>query len=371
MDERIYVATRKGLFTVDRNGAGKWDVSRSMFLGDHFSLVMHDPRDGAVYAAQELGHYGVKLQRSTDAGETWTEVGKPAFPEKPEGLDDRDPMGREIPWDTKRIWALAPGGPDQAGVLWCGTIPGGLFRSADHGASWMLVETLWNHPGRKEWFGGGADLQGIHSVCVDPRDSRRVTVGVSCGGVWVTENGGETWDCRADGMWAAYMPPEQARNPYIQDPHLIVQCPAAPDVLWAQHHNGIFRTTDGCASWEEVKRAKPSNFGFAVAVHPTEPDTAWFVPAVKDETRIPVDGKVVVSRTTDGGRSFKVLRNGLPRRHAYDLTWRHSLDVDPTGNTLAFGTTSGSLWVSEDQGDHWQTVSHHLPPIDALRFVKG
>src|SRR5581483_6199629 len=126
--------------------------------------------------------------------------------------------------------------------------------------------------------------------------------------------------------------------------------------LWAQHHNGIFRTTDDCASWTESKDVRPSAFGFAVAVHPRDPETAWFVPAIKDEKRIPADGRVVVTRTRDGGRSFDVLTDGLPQRHAYDLVFRHALDVDDTGETLAFGSTTGSLWVSEDAGDSWRNV---------------
>jgi len=255
--------------------------------------------------------------------------------------------------------------------LWAGTIPGGLFRSGDGGDSWELVRPLWDHPGRKKWFGGGADLPGIHSVCVHPDDGRNVAVGVSCGGVWVTADGGETWDCRAEGMWAAYMPPEQKNDPVIQDPHRVVQCPARPDHLWSQHHNSVFRSTDGSASWQEVTGLRPSAFGFAVAVHPTDPDTAWFVPAVKDECRIPVDGKVVVTRTRDGGKTCEVLRNGLPQEHAYDITFRHCLDVDDRGDALAFGTTTGSRWVTDNQGDSWQAVSEHLPPIYAVRFAKG
>ena len=214
------------------------------------------------------------------------------------------------------------------------------------------------------------DYPGIHSVCVDPRDSRRVTVGVSCGGVWVTEDGGGSWNCRADGMWAAYMPPERKNDPQIQDPHCIVQCRSNPDVMWAQHHNGVFRTVDGAANWNEIENVPPSTFGFAVAVHPEDPDTAWFVPGIDDERRIPVDGHVVVSRTSDGGKSFDVLRNGLPQQHAYDLTFRHALDVDETGNRLAFGSTTGSLWVTENSGDTWTSVSTHLPPVYCVRFVK-
>jgi len=273
-----------------------------------------------------------------------------------------------VPWSLKLIWSLGSAGPDRAGALWCGTLPGGLFRSADRGDSWQLIDSLWNDDRRKEWFGGGADHPGIHSICVDSRDSNRVTLGISCGGAWVSEDDGKTWDVRSKGMLARFMPPEQADNPNIQDPHCIVQCRDAPDVLWTQHHNGIWRTTDACENWNEINAAQPSNFGFPVAVHPGDPDTAWFVPSVKDEQRYPEGGRVVVSRTRDGGESFEVLREGLPQHHAYDLVFRHALDVDETGSTLAFGSTTGSLWVSDDQGDSWTTVGEHLPPIYCVRF---
>jgi photosystem II stability/assembly factor-like uncharacterized protein len=369
MSQRIFVATRKGLFTLGRGAGGRWAVSRVAFLGDNVSMVLPDPRDGSAYAAIDHGHFGSKIHRSRDGGETWEECAAPAYPTRPDGEEDRDLWGKPIPWKLVRVWALEPASPDEPGALWCGTIPGGLFRSADAGSSWDLVRPLWDHPGRKQWFGGGADLPGIHSVCVHPHDSRRVAVGVSCGGVWVTADGGESWACRAEGMWAAYMPPERKHDPAIQDPHRVVQCPASPDCLWAQHHNGVFRSTDGAASWQEVQDVPPSVFGFAVAVHPRDPDTAWLVPAVKDERRIPVGGQVVVSRTRDGGRSWQVLREGLPQEHAYDITYRHALDVDGRGDSVAFGTTTGALWVSDDQGDSWQCVSAHLPPVYAVRFA--
>lgn len=170
-------------------------------------------------------------------------------------------------------------------------------------------------------------------------------------------------------MRAAYTPPEQAGDPNIQDPHQIVRCPSAPDVLWCQHHNGVFRSTDDCASWLEIDDVPPSVFGFAVAVHPADPETAWFAPGVKDECRIPVDGRLVVARTRDGGRTFDVLERGLPGPHAYDLVFRHALAIDATGDRLAFGSTTGGFWITEDQGDTWHTVSTHLPPVHAVRFA--
>jgi hypothetical protein len=170
-------------------------------------------------------------------------------------------------------------------------------------------------------------------------------------------------------MRAAYMPKERAFDPLVQDVHRLVRCPAAPDVLWAQHHNGIFRTEDGGRRWTEIERAGPSTFGFAAAVHPDDPKTAWFVPAVKDERRVPVDGRLVVTRTRDGGASFDVLGKGLPDANAYDLVYRHGLAVDTTGRRLAFGSTTGSLFASNDAGDSWSLVNAHLPPVYAVRFA--
>lgn len=165
------------------------------------------------------------------------------------------------------------------------------------------------------------------------------------------------------------MPPERQKDPNIQDAHRLVQCRSKPECYWIQHHNGVFRSTDSAKSWQDVPNVQPSVFGFAVAVHPNDPNIAWTVPGVKDETRIPVGGQVVVSRTCDDGKSWDVLRKGLPQEHAYDLTYRHGLDIDQSGERLAFGSTTGSLWITEDQGESWQNISEHLPPIYCVRFA--
>src|SRR6478736_4513278 len=139
----LLVSTRKGLFVAEPQGAG-YRVTRGAFVGDNVSITMVDPRDGAWYAVLDHGHFGVKLHRSDDAGASWEEIQIPTYPPKPEGLVDIDTWGREREWTTKNIWALEPA-LDADGALWCGTMPGGMFRSEDRGASWSLVESLWNH----------------------------------------------------------------------------------------------------------------------------------------------------------------------------------------------------------------------------------
>lgn len=369
MTSTIDVGTRKGLFRVQRTNRG-WEVAAAHFLGDNCSMLLHDARSQTTFCALEHGHFGSKVHRTHDDGRHWEEIGVPAWPPVPEGHEPQPSSfsGKVTPWSLQKIWELVPGSREQPGRLWCGAIPGGLFRSDDDGTTWEFVRTLWDLPERGEWFGGGYDHPGIHTVCVDPRDPDHLVLGISCGGAWRTRDAGETWALCARGMRAEYMPPERAFDENIQDPHRIARCTHHPDVLWAQHHNGVFRTTDNAATWTELDAIVPSGFGFGVAAHPHDPQTAWFVPGIKDEKRIPVDGRLVVSRTRDGGASFEVLTRGLPQSHAYDLVFRHALDVDDSGEVLAFGSTTGALFVSENGGDDWMCVTAHLPPIHVVSF---
>jgi hypothetical protein len=144
-------------------------------------------------------------------------------------------------------------------------------------------------------------------------------------------------------------------------------------VLWAQHHCGIYQSTNGGKLWQQIttpiSNDFPSVFGFAVAVDPLNPLRAWFVPAVKDQFRYPVDGKFVVTRTDDGGKTFKAFGKGLPHSHAYDLVYRHGLAVAPNGQDLAMASTTGSLWTSNDSGETWLAVSQNLPPVAVVKFI--
>jgi hypothetical protein len=187
--------------------------------------------------------------------------------------------------------------------------------------------------------------------------------------VWKSADAGATWKQAGTGLRADFLPPEQAYDEVNQDPHRLVLCAADPDVMWVQHHCGRFRSTDGGATFGEISATPPSAFGFAVAAHPDQPGTAWFVPAVKDEYRYPSDGRMIVARTRDGGESFATLSKGLPQAHAYDLVYRHGLAVDGSGETLAMASTSGGVWLSEDGGDSWSALDARLPPAYAIAFA--
>lgn len=368
MENRVLVSTRKGLFEYERKG-DSLTMKKLHFEGDNCTLSYADSRDGAVYVALDHGHFGVKLHRSDDGCTSWKEITVPAYPEKPEDYVDaiQSAMGPAPDWTLKLIWSIVGANRDEAGTLWCGTLPGGLFYSNDRGDSWELNRPLWDDPQRGEWFGGGMMIPGLHSICVDPRNSDHIVIGVSCGGVWHTHDGGQTWQVGCKGMTAEYMPEERQTDENIQDPHYLVQCETHPDRMWVQHHNGIFRSDDAGMTWVEIKEAGPSTFGFAVAVHPDKPDTAWFVPGINDEMRIPVDGKFVVTRTDDAGDSFEVQSEGMPTP-AYDLVLRHAMDVCKDGEFLVMGSTTGGLYSTFDGGANWKCETSHLPQIYAVQI---
>ncbi len=357
--DRLLLGTSKGLMVYRRTPSG-WISDPPQFLGFPVSVAWIDDRDGTWWVALAHRHWGQKLHRSRDGGRSWEQVPVPRYP-------DGAMLDSGKPALLKKIWVMEHGGEDRPGMLFLGTEPGGLFRSEDGGDSWHLVESLWNHPSRRDqWFGAGRDYPFIHSIVRDPRDSDHFYIAVSCAGVFETRDGGNSWEVRNQGLIATYLPNPEAEVGH--DPHMVIACRSNPDVLWQQNHCGIFRSVDGGLNWKNITGANGfPDYGFALAVDHGDPQRAWVIPAVSDEMRIAVDQALCVCRTDDGGQSWKALRQGLPQRDCYDIVFRHSFDI--AGNRLAFGTTTGNLYLSEDFGEHWIAINHNLPRIDYVRFA--
>lgn len=349
------IATRKGLFQLDHQAG----LQLLAFEGVPVSMVLASRETDVWYAALDHGHFGVKLHRTDNAGNSWQEVSAPAYP-KAENTATAASL--------ELIWSMQYAAVSNPQQIWAGTIPGGLFYSENGGENWTLNESLWTLKNTQQWFGGGYDNPGIHSICINPDNSDHITVGISVAGVYISEDGGKSWQNKSSGMRAEYLPPDKQFDLIAQDPHKIMVAPSDSERLWSQHHNGLFISSDGSQNWHEIKNVNLSVFGFALAVHPLDADTAWFVPALKDECRVPVNAQLVVNRTRDAGQTFETLKNGLPD-YSYDLVYRHGLDVHYRGDMLIMGSTTGNLWLSRDQGDHWETVSNYLPPVYAVKFL--
>jgi photosystem II stability/assembly factor-like uncharacterized protein len=360
MANKLLIGTRKGLIIMGKHG-DDWSVESEHFEGVAVSYATRDPRNGTLWACLDHGHWGVKLHRSTDEGQTWQEIEVPKYPEGATSPPDEQKLAI-----TSYIWIVQPAGIDEPNRIYVGTESAGLFISDDNGDSFQLVDTLWNQPSRNNWFGGGRDLAGVCSIVVDPRDSRHVTIGISVGGVYETTDGCETWTGRNKGLYAHFLP-----DPYAdfgQDPHFMLASPSNPDVLWQQNHCGVYRSTDRGATWQDISTDdKFVYFGFALALDENDENTAWVIPAMSDIYRIPTDRALCVCRTEDGGKTWTQLRTGLPQQNAYDIVYRHALDINQ--HTLAFGTTAGNVYISDDRGDSWQCIAQNLAGIYSTRFA--
>lgn len=356
----LLVGTSKGLVVYKRRDK-EWIYSEVHFLGFPVSQVYVHPFTDMWWVALSHRHWGPKLHCSKDCGTSWENISSPVYPS--------DAMLKNNqPASIRTIWAISHGGEDNPDDLYLGTEPGGLFYSSNRGKDFELVKGLWDHPSRKkEWFGaGGTHFPGIHSIIVDPRDNDHILVGISIAGVFASYDKGKNWQAQNEGLRADYLP-----NPIVKvghDPHRMIQCHAHPDIIWQQNHCGVYKSTNTGKSWIEVSEELGKvYYGFALAVDPGDADKAWVIPAQSDELRVATNLQLSVSRTEDGGGSWATLNQGLPQSACFDIVFRHALAI--MGPTLAFGTTTGNLFLSEDEGDSWKCLNHFLPRIHVVCFA--
>jgi photosystem II stability/assembly factor-like uncharacterized protein len=360
---KILVGTRKGAF-IFKAGEDRreWQCSGPIKLGTIVNHLVADRRGGGtLMMAAKTGHLGPTVMRSADGGQTWQEAKRPpAFPAAPEGQE-----GKAV---DSTFW-LEPGHESQPGVWWAGTIPHALFRSTDDGETWDEVPGFRRYLESldQNFFGevpGGAIT---HSINIDPRDPRHLYVGVSGGGFFESRDEGGTWSPLNKGLAADFMPDPNV--PYGHDPHCVQLHPLNPDRLYQQNHCGIYRLDRPDDKWVRIGDAMPrdvGDVGFAVQVHPHNPDTAWVFPMDGTDVwpRISPGGKPAVFRTRDAGASWERLNQGFPAEQAWWTVYRQAMAADAHDRVGVYlGTTSGELWGSRDEGESWSVIARNLPDI--------
>jgi hypothetical protein len=357
-DVLLLVGTMKGAFVFRANKKrAKWDVAGPYFPGHAVYAMAYDDRAGRhrIWAGPQSMHWGAVLRSSDDFGKKWTtpEEANVKFPEN---------SGAAL----VRIWQIVPGhAPNQ---LYCGVEPAALFVSSDAGKSWSLNEGLWNHPQRPKWQPGGGGLC-LHTILLDPADSKRIRVAISTGGMYVTNDGGSSWGPSNRGVRAQFLPDKYPE--FGQCVHKVVQSRERPERMFLQNHWGLYCTDDGGENWKDVANGVPSDFGFAMAIHPSDPDSAWIVPLESDEFRCTPEGKLRVYRTRNGGKRWIAMTKGLPQEEAYETVLRDAMSVDsldPVG--VYFGTRSGKLFRSANEGKSWSLVTDGLPPIVSVKTAR-
>lgn len=356
MPERILllVGTRKGAFILESDAQRRnWSLRGPLCEGWPVHDLIVEPGSGAILAAAGSPWYGPAVWRSEDLGATWTHSSV--------GLtygDEAEPV--------TTVWSLSAT-PD--GGLFAGVEPAGLFRSDDAGSSWRHVEGLTNHPTRPTWGPGAGGLI-LHTIIPHPTDVARTWVGISAVGVFETRDGGVSWVPRNRGVRAEFNP--ENRFPETgQCVHKFAMAAGEPETLYQRNHCGVYRSDDGSETWQEITGDLPTDFGFAMAAHPRDPDTCWVIPlSTPEEGRFMPDGHTAVWRTRDRGATWARLDRGLPTKDAFMSVLREAMardTLDPVG--LTFGTSTGQLWHSNDDGDTWRMITDTLPEIWSVETV--
>ena len=353
------MGTKKGLFVLEGEPGAEFEVKVRAFAGEPVEYAMRDPRTGRILASVTSAFYGPKIWFTDDPSGEWQQAEGVALPEGGEAA-------------LERIWTIVGGEGD--GALYAGGDPGVLFESRDGGASWELNRALWEHPTRPDWQPGGGGLC-LHSIVPWPGDPDRLAMAISAAGVWLTEDGGETWRQGNEGLVARYLPEagESEEGSTSLCVHRLHRAPRRPERLFMQFHGGLYRSDDAGESWSEIGAGLPSDFGFPLVIDPADPDSAYVIPLNADMDRVTPDGRVRVYETRDAGESWTARGDGLPQRDAYLTVLRHGLDRRGEGEELElyFGTTTGEVFGSGDAGASWFSAAKHLPPVYSVRTARA
>jgi photosystem II stability/assembly factor-like uncharacterized protein len=365
----LLIGTRKGAWVLESDAdRSSWSARGPMFLGHIVHHLVLDPRDRTtLLLAASTGHLGPTVFRSTDVGRTWVEASAP--PAFAEG----DPLGRSL----RAVFWLTPGHPDQPGSWYAGGSPQGLFRTDDGGDTWSPVSGWNDHEMWATWAEwpeeGTPDGSMLHSVNVDPRDAQHLYLGLSGGGVFESADGGSDWAPLNAGCAATFLPDPEV--PFGHDPHCVRLHPLRPDRLYQQNHCGIYRLDRPASRWERIGDNMPAevgDIGFPIELHPRDPDTAWVFPMDGTDVwpRTSPGGRPAAYVTRDAGRSWTRCDSGLPAEAWYTVK-RQAMTVDdrdPVG--VYFGTTSGEVWASADEGTTWTSIARHLPEIYSVELAE-
>jgi serine/threonine protein kinase len=355
-DVLLLVGTTKGAFILRSNlQRRRWEVGGPYFHGHAVYALAYDPRgDQHRIWASTSSYWGTLLRSSDDFGKSWT---------NPQQAPIRFPADTGV--SLKNIWQITPGRSEEPDVLYCGVEPAALFESRDAGETWSLVRGLFDHPHRPRWVPGNGGLA-LHSIVLDPSNQQRMYVAISSGGVYRTDDAGRSWTAQNRGIRAMFQPDKYPE--FGQCVHKIALHPSRPERLFLQNHWGLYRSDDHADSWVDIANGVPSDFGFAVVMHPRNPDWVYVVPVESDQFRCTCDGHLRVYRTRNAGASWEALSRGLPQKQAYETVLRDGMAADCLDPAdLYLGTRSGQLFASSDDGKTWQKILEGLPSITCVR----
>lgn len=351
----LMISTRKGLFLLESDDARReWSMRGPFCEGWPVYHAVLDGDSGAIYASAASEWHGAGVWRSGDMGETWTVSSD----------------GLEFPESEMKLSKLS-GVAAAHGRVRVGAEAAGVFESTDEGKTWSLISTLDDQPGRTKW--NVPDNQppghlGMPAIMNHPDDPDHYWVIIQGFGVFETMDSGRNWTPRNEGLRADW-PIDEPGVGYCV--HKLVMAPTDLDRMYQQNHVGMHRSDDGGKTWTEITDGLPTEFGFAAAVHPHDRDTFYVIPLDPGHGRCVPDGRLSVWRTRDAGTTWGRLDNGLPQRDAHVGVLREGMTIDDHDVPgVYFGTSTGQVFASADEGESWTEIASYLPAISSVEVAR-
>lgn len=236
------------------------------------------------------------------------------------------------------------------GSIFAGTLPAGVWVSKDGGESWRELPLFGEAPGSEKWTAPwGTPLASC--IVGHPKDSKTLYAGVEVGGVYRTRDAGKKWyDLSIPGA----------------DVHAIQISPARHDRLYVTTGEGPYTSDDGGFTWKEIGGSNRRSYAMGVAAHPTETDRVIISAAAGPPPtwRGKLGARCDVYLSTDGGKRFRTvvkdLKGGVQRR-ALVINQKVPSEV-------AFGTSTGEVYYSNDGGESFDKEATKLGDIKAIAF---
>jgi photosystem II stability/assembly factor-like uncharacterized protein len=358
---RLLVGTKKGAFILNSDGKrDKWDVSGPHFAGFELYHLKGSPvNPNRIYASQTSGWFGQLVQRSDDGGKTWEAVSNKFLYDGVPGTHEWYD-GTPHPWEFKRVWHFEPA-LDDPDTVYAGIEDAAMFKTTDGGKNWTELSGLRKHGSGSHWTPGAGGLC-VHTIILDPSNSKRMYIAISAAGAFRTDDGGQSWRPINQGLRSNHIPDPTAEIGHCV--HHIAMHPKKPGTLFMQKHWDVMRTDNAGDQWTEVSGNLPTDFGFVIDVHAHEPETVYVVPIKSDGEHYPLDGALKVYRSKSGGNEWEPLTKGLPQQNCFVNVLRDAMSVDTLDKCgIYFGTTGGQVYASSDAGESWKAIVHDLPGV--------
>jgi photosystem II stability/assembly factor-like uncharacterized protein len=357
-DSDILYAHGVGLYKTTDAGDSWFDIGSDIHVDHHAQAI--DPLDHEWTVEGNDG--GVYF--STNGGGSWTKsLDLPITQFYTNEIDYMNPQrlyGGTQDNGTIRTWTGETNGweeiyggdgfyvlvdPANGNTIYAESQYGGLSRSTNAGSTWSNALNGIDSEDRRNW---------CTPVVMDPLDPRTLYYGTHR--VYRTTNGADSWTAISDDLTDG----PAGGNLVFNTITTMAVAPSDPSVLYVGTDDGnVHVTFDAGQSWQDIGEGLPERWVTRVAVDPYDFLRAYVtISGFRWDSPLPH-----IYATTDGGANWTVKSEGLPEAPVNDIV------IDPLSTEHLYVATDVGVFASTDEGLQWESLGEGLPLVPVTDLV--